>query len=117
MADEIKTFEEFKWKNRIILLFADNIKNQQLKEQKKILASDYRGQISRDLITFTFTKNNHKDEYFDKYDIKNGFTLILIGKDGGEKMRSSKAVSLDEIFSLIDSMPMRKQEIKEQKKT
>ena len=38
------------------------------------------------------------------------FRLILIGKDGGIKLNSRK-ISLEEIFSLIDTMPMRQEEM------
>lgn len=41
------------------------------------------------------------------------FTAILLGKDGGEKLRSRKPVSFDKLRELIDSMPMRKDEIKD----
>lgn len=40
------------------------------------------------------------------------FTIVLIGKDGGEKFRSVEPVPADKLFSVIDSMPMRKQEMK-----
>jgi len=40
------------------------------------------------------------------------FTVILVGKDGGEKTRSKKPLSFDKICSIIDSMPMRQQEMK-----
>ncbi len=39
------------------------------------------------------------------------FSIMLIGKDGTVKLRSPAPVSVAEIFSLIDSMPMRQQEI------
>lgn len=42
-----------------------------------------------------------------------GLTVILIGKDGGEKGRWSQLVEPDEIFALIDAMPMRQREIGE----
>jgi hypothetical protein len=38
-------------------------------------------------------------------------TVILIGKDGGEKRRSTRALSGDELFGTIDAMPMRRQEM------
>ena len=41
------------------------------------------------------------------------FTFVLIGKDGGEKFRSSKTVDLQRLFSLIDGMPMRKDEMRQ----
>ena len=44
------------------------------------------------------------------------FSLILIGKDGHEKDRWSEPVDMQEIFSVIDAMPMRRQEIRDRKK-
>jgi len=43
------------------------------------------------------------------------FTLILVGLDGGEKLRQSDPIELHELFGIIDQMPMRKNEIKEKK--
>jgi len=39
------------------------------------------------------------------------FLVILIGKDGGEKLNSRTPVSIDQLKQLIDSMPMRKSEM------
>jgi hypothetical protein len=44
------------------------------------------------------------------------FQVLLIGKDGGVKLRSSEPVSMKDLFGLIDSMPMRRQEIESGKK-
>jgi hypothetical protein len=46
----------------------------------------------------------------------NDFTVILIGKDGGEKLRSHQPLSLDTLRSTIDAMPMRQDEMKSQPK-
>jgi hypothetical protein len=40
------------------------------------------------------------------------FTVILLGKDGGEKLRSSKPLSLNKLTSTIDAMPMRQDELR-----
>jgi len=51
-----------------------------------------------------------------QFDIRPGqFTVILIGKDGEEKLRSMGQVSMEELFSLIDAMPMRQSEIRERR--
>lgn len=42
------------------------------------------------------------------------FTVILIGKDGGEKLRLKKPVSFDRLRETIDAMPMRKEEMRRQ---
>ena len=40
------------------------------------------------------------------------FEVVLIGLDGGIKLRQTKLVSLDKLFTLIDGMPMRRNELK-----
>ena len=42
-----------------------------------------------------------------------GLTVVLVGKDGGEKARYRGVVDPDDIFALVDSMPMRRREIEE----
>jgi hypothetical protein len=41
------------------------------------------------------------------------FTVILIGKDGGEKLRSHQPVPWTKLQSTIDAMPMRQQEMRD----
>ena len=43
----------------------------------------------------------------------NAFSLTLVGKDGGVKLRTNDPVNLEEIFRLIDSMPMRQDEMRQ----
>lgn len=44
-----------------------------------------------------------------------GFTVMLIGKDGGVKLRKTEPVTADELFALIDAMPMRIRETQRQR--
>lgn len=41
-----------------------------------------------------------------------GFSVVLIGLDGGEKFRSGEVVDPDRIDALIDRMPMRRRELR-----
>lgn len=41
------------------------------------------------------------------------FTVILVGKDGGEKLRSRTPVTIDTLIHLIDAMPMRQKEVRD----
>lgn len=41
------------------------------------------------------------------------FAVVLIGRDGGEKFRSDDPVSVEELFSKIDEMPVRRREMRE----
>ena len=40
------------------------------------------------------------------------FAVILLGKDGGQKLRSGKPLSMDRLAKTIDAMPMRQDEMK-----
>lgn len=51
-----------------------------------------------------------------RYNIaQQGFTLILVGKDTGEKYRARKLLDPQIIFDTIDGMPMRIQEMQSQR--
>ena len=62
-----------------------------------------------------YDEKNHEIEKFGSFfEISSlspsEFRLILIGKDGWIKLNTRKT-SLEEIFSLIDRMPMRQEEM------
>jgi hypothetical protein len=40
------------------------------------------------------------------------FAVILVGKDGGEKLRATEPIPWEALKSTIDSMPMRQQEMR-----
>jgi hypothetical protein len=40
------------------------------------------------------------------------FQVLLLGKDGGVKLRRDKPVAASEIIALIDTMPMRQEEMR-----
>lgn len=42
------------------------------------------------------------------------YAAVLIGRDGGEKLRASEPIPAEELFARIDEMPMRRRELREQ---
>ena len=49
-----------------------------------------------------------------RYEVPEGeTTLILVGKDGGEKLRTHDIADLEQVFVLIDTMPMRRNEMRQ----
>ena len=109
--------EKYLWKNRIVVTFSPSKNN--------IERNYFINSINRNLckfnsrniihIDFIFNEKNPEIEKFESY-FENlslstsEFRLILIGKDGGIKLNSRK-ISLEKIFSLIDTMPMRQEEM------
>ena len=122
---EAQGFNDYKWKNRILLLVDINSSSAALISQLEALNADKKALKDRDLIIFritpdeVLTSNGEKtkmrqNEIYQNSSIESNFKgLILLGKDGGVKMREPFEVEIQEIFTLIDGMPMRKREIRE----
>ena len=71
--------------------------------------------LDRDLIVFRVFEDDEGKDLRERFSPKpGGFTLILIGKDGGVKLRRENGADLQDIFDLIDGMPMRKAEMRRQ---
>jgi hypothetical protein len=105
------------WKNRVIVLYAPEANSKEFEQQKQILAAQTKELNERDLVviecvgkTLSPEDKNYVAHHF-MHDL-NGFGVWLVGKDGGTKLSETKPVSTEKFFSLIDSMPMRRSEMK-----
>lgn len=95
---------------RLLYLFGPP---QTVNQQLDKLATDKAGCAERDLEIIIADTAKLRDDLYQRYRAKaDQFTVVLVGKDGGEKFRSTKPVSTQQLFAIIDQMPMRKQEIK-----
>ena len=119
------SLEDYKWKNRILLVFSPNTYNSDYRDQMKSLQSFKGGVQERDLEVFyaldqssPTTKGQVLSDdatvnLQNRFDVSSAdFAVILIGKDGTEKLRTQEALSMEKLFDTIDAMPMRKLEIK-----
>ncbi len=98
---------------RKVLLFAAD-EGTLLKQQLQLLRKDSVGLRERDIEVSVVPPGDRLYEQFAVLSAQ-PFTFILIGRDGGEKFRSSKITSTTQLFALVDAMPMRKQEMRRQK--
>ena len=98
---------------RRILLFTDVGNNALVLQQKQILESDEAGCLDRDIVIETYVLDQTDKKVLKKYTISTApFTFLLIGKDGHVALRSYKIVSKEQLFALIDGMPMRRDEMR-----
>ena len=109
--------EQYRWKNRVIITFSPNKNNTERNHfvnsiNKNLCQFNSRNIIHIDLIFDEGKKEINKfKNYFENLSLSpDNFLLILIGKDGGIKLNTRNS-SLEKIFSLIDTMPMRQQEM------
>ncbi|MFD2915624.1 DUF4174 domain-containing protein [Psychroserpens luteus] len=113
------------WKNRVLLIITENIEDQEFKNQIKKLQNNQKGLQNRKLIIYQMTPTHFKlgiseeNEWIKRPELYNNlksndktFEVILVGLDGGEKLRQNSVLTTDKLFSLIDGMPMRRAEIK-----
>jgi hypothetical protein len=102
---------------RRILIFAPDNTNSAFKQQNQIFKAETAGCIERDLLVENYLHTPDNANIFNEFQVHpTHFTLLLIGKDGYVKLRSKEVVSADYIFSVIDVMPMRMNEVKRKKK-
>jgi hypothetical protein len=93
--------------SRKLLLFGKG--QVEFQTQLQWLEKDSLEVTERDLKIEAVEFNN---ELAKRYHIKSGeFTVLLIGRDGGEKYRTHAPVTTKRLFGIIDAMPMRKSEI------
>ena len=110
---------EFRWKKRILLIIDSNndLPARNIQVSKFVARNDEMKE--RDLDLFVCTGK----EVLDKDGLKTNIDpakmrygefqgVILIGKDGGVKLRKKFIVEPGEVFDLIDQMPMRRAEMK-----
>jgi tRNA G18 (ribose-2'-O)-methylase SpoU len=99
---------DYKWKNRILLVFG-NEKNEELLEKQQAIFNAQKSELAeRELMVFV----NPESDSMAKLRKEKGFEVILIGKDGGVKKRKTALITTDELFGIIDSMPMRQSEMR-----
>lgn len=101
---------------RQVILFYNNDGIELRNKQMALLNADTKGWMDRDIVIHTYETGKAK-EAAGKWNVSpnTAFTFILIGKDGGEKMRTDTVVSLAQLYKTIDAMPMRRSEMNKKK--
>ncbi|MBY0287893.1 MAG: DUF4174 domain-containing protein [Mycobacteriaceae bacterium] len=120
-ADELGNY---RWEHRPLLVFAATDSDPRLVETLNRIEASRCDFVSRDMVLgLVVTGGNstldgqviNTDEpqrLRDRYAIgENAFSVLLIGKDGGEKLRVDEVPDLQAIYDLIDGMPMRTREM------
>lgn len=99
---------------RQVLLFYTNSGLEKQKSQMAILDASRKGIQERDIKVYHYSSARKDLSEWKRWNVDsaNAFTFILVGRDGGEKLRSSEVVNAEKLFGLIDAMPMRKDEMR-----
>lgn len=111
------TIKDSKWQKRVLLLCAPTADNADLRRQQQLLGPARAELNTRDLLVREVLTSQlpPADQRYAREQLKvpaNGFVVILIGKDGGVKRRETSPLPPAQLFSTIDAMPMRRQEMR-----
>jgi hypothetical protein len=125
VATNADVLGKFHWKRRIVLIFGNEM-NKSVADQTDDLHANISEAENRDLTILTIVggivSDNAQagglppaDALRQRFRVgdQERFTVILLGKDGREKLRDNKPVPAGTLFALIDSMPMRQREARE----
>ena len=107
------------WNDRLLIITSETFDNDRAQRQLRMLKKEMSGLKDRKLIIYHVTsegyKTNFNTEVSGESEISVGedFQITLIGLDGGEKFQSDRPEPASVFFSKIDSMPMRKAEMRQ----
>ena len=114
----------YRWQRRLLLVFAPVPQDPRLAAQRIRVAEDSSGFRDRDLTVIEVVERSVLIDRapvrrLDSFALRSlfevdedEFATVLIGKDGGEKLRHEGLMPTDLLFDTIDRMPMRRQEMK-----
>ena len=91
--------ESHRWKHRVLIVTAQSLADISYQRQAAELVAAFSDLLVRDMVLES--EFGHPE-----------FSIVLIGKDGTEKLRRNRPITAAEIFALIDAMPMRQAEMR-----
>ena len=119
------SWTDLAWDHRPIVVSAPSASSPDMKRQRAAWAGRSQALLERDIVLIEIIGSETKTIVGPEIDesaavLRNRlglspdmFGIVLVGKDTGIKLRSDEPVSAGRIFSLIDSMPMRRREIRQ----
>ena len=115
--------EKYRWEHRLLLVFAPDADSTLYLRQQQMLLDSKPGLNERDIVVISVLRavvevGGKPDAAASSVELRDAFNVsphefrvVLIGKDGGVKLRQEEPISMADLFALIDAMPMRKQEM------
>ncbi|MEP0155924.1 DUF4174 domain-containing protein [Pseudophaeobacter sp.] len=104
----------FLWHKRPIVVFADSPEDPRFKEQMILLTSEAEALLERDVVVLTDTTPKPTSA-LRKQLRPRGFMLVLVGKDGGVKLRKPHPWTVRELSRTIDKFQDRLREVEDRR--
>lgn len=107
----MSTLEDFLWRARPVVVFADSEFDPRYTEQIALLQEGAAELFERDVVVLTDTDPDAMSPLRTELRPR-GFMLVLIGKDGAIRLRKPFPWDAREISRSIDKTPLRQQEVR-----
>ncbi|MEM9363834.1 MAG: DUF4174 domain-containing protein [Bacteroidota bacterium] len=104
-----QNIKEYQWKNRLLVLVSKEPNSWESKQQRKIFEQNQLQLEERNMLLLNRQANSQDLARFSLD--KNFEGVVLIGKDGGVKLKKPFLIKPQVIFDLVDTMPMRRLEM------
>jgi hypothetical protein len=104
----------YRWTARVLVVLAADPESPDLAEQKRQIESLKDGAAERELVVVQPPAGSAEAKAL-RLQLALGnepFQAVLVGKDGGAKLRASKPITALELMVTIDAMPMRQEEMR-----
>ena len=103
--------------SRVLVLSAPDAGDARLGEQRKAIAAAGAGVGERDLVVVEAVGTDRRaDAIRRRLRLPaDAFRAVLVGKDGAAKVTAEVPIPLQRLFSTIDAMPMRRDEMRRQR--
>lgn len=128
MCAQSQSLRQHQWENRLLLIITKDTTNSQYRDQLAEFEAAAAGLKERKLLRYQILPNAYQLQE-EKGDWKDGadlyqryaseeaeFEILLIGLDGGVKLRQRMVLTCSELFGRIDAMPMRRAEMRRTKR-
>ena len=110
--------DAMRWEERVLLVFAPQERDAGLSKQRKNVGADGDGFRDRELRVVEVVgesvagARDYAPRLRQRYRIASDeFAAVLVGKDGTVKLRTNRPIDTAQLFTTIDSMPMRQREM------
>ncbi len=104
----------YEWKNRVLIVFANSDRDPRFQDQLAMINEQIDALRERDVVVAIDTDPTMKSKLRTTFR-PHGFMILLIGKDGHKALRKPFPWDIREISRSIDKMPMRQQEMRQDK--
>jgi len=121
------------WRHRVLIIYTDDEHLAPHQNQLKELKTDTAALNDRKIVVLEIIDNQYRWLDYDKkphapveklsplmsgiLSYKSLHEVILIGLDGGTKLRQNHLLTIDDLSDIVDAMPMRKAELRKRKKS